>query len=170
MVEVFIAFGSNLGDREGNLRTALKLINKKMRVLRVSSTYETEPMYVEDQNWFLNSVAKIETDLAPRELLDYLKDTERSMGRQKGTRYGPRIIDMDILFYGKEIVTQSGLRIPHPKIHERPFVLVPLVEIEPDFVDPLRGKTVLQLLSELHSNKSVIRRQMQPIRKRVDHH
>jgi 2-amino-4-hydroxy-6-hydroxymethyldihydropteridine diphosphokinase len=158
MVEVFIAFGSNLGDRECNLRTALELIKKKMKVLRVSSTYETEPMYIEDQNWFLNSVAKMETDLAPRELLEYLKDVEKRMGRQKVIRYGPRIIDMDILFYGKEVVTQNDLRIPHPKIHERPFVLVPLVEIEPDFVDPLRGKTILQLLSELHSNKSVIRR------------
>jgi len=159
MVEVFIAIGSNLGDREDNVKKALKLLKKKMRLLKVSSTYETEPMYVEDQNWFLNCVAKLETDLPPRKLLGYLKDTERSMGRQKGARYGPRIIDMDILFYGEEVVIRNDLEIPHPKIQERPFVLIPLVEIEPNHVHPLQQKTVLKLLSELNSKKSVIKRQ-----------
>ena len=161
MVEVFIAIGSNLGDREDNVKTALQLLKKKMRLLKVSSTYETEPMYVEDQNWFLNCVAKVETDLPPRKLLGYLKDTERRMGRQRGVRYGPRIIDMDILFYGEEVVIQKDLEIPHPKIQERPFVLIPLVEIEPNHIHPLQQKTVLKLLSELNSDKSVFKRQKQ---------
>lgn len=158
MVDVFIAIGSNLGDREDNVKKALQLLKKKMRVLKVSSTYETEPMYVEDQNWFLNCVTKIETDLPPQELLGYLKDTEQRMGRQKETRYGPRIIDLDILFYGKEVVRQNDLEIPHPKIQERPFVLIPLVEIEPEFVHPLLHKTAINLLAELNSDKSVIKR------------
>ncbi len=159
MVEAFIAIGSNLGEREDNVKTALQLLKKKVRLLKVSSTYETEPMYVEDQNWFLNCVAKIETELPPRNLLVYLKDMERRMGRQKGVRYGPRIIDLDILFYGNEVVKDNDLEIPHPKIQERPFVLIPLVEIEPDHVHPLHQKTVLKLLSELNSEKSVIKRQ-----------
>lgn len=157
MVEAFIAIGSNIGDREDNVSTALQLLKNKTRLLKVSSTYETEPMYVEDQNWFLNCVAKIETDIPPRNLLRYLKDIERKMGRKKVVRYGPRIIDLDILFYGNEIVKQKDLEIPHPKIQERPFVLIPLVEIEPDHVHPLQQKTVLKLLSELNSEKSVIK-------------
>ena len=163
MVEVFIALGSNLGNREDNVKTALELLKKKVRLLKVSSTYETEPMYVEDQNWFLNCVAGVETDLPPRELLGYLKDTERRMGRQTGVRYGPRIIDLDILFYGEEVVTQTDLEIPHPKIQERPFILIPLVEIEPNHIHPLQQKTVLKLLSELNSEKSVIKRKKQRV-------
>lgn len=158
MVEVFIAFGSNVGDREGNVRKALELLKEKVKVLKVSSMYETEPMYIEDQNWFVNCVAKLETDLPPKELLGYLKDAERRMGRQKTARYGPRIIDLDILFYGEEVVRQNDLDIPHPKIQERPFVLIPLAEIEPNLIHPLLQKTILKLLSELNSDKSVTRR------------
>jgi len=158
MVEVFIAFGSNVGDREENLKSALQLVKRKMKLLKISSMYETEPMYVEDQNWFLNLVAIVETDLQPRKLLDYLKATERRLGRQNGVKYGPRIIDMDILFYGKEIVTEEGLEIPHPKIHERPFVLIPFVELQPHYVHPIQKKTILTLLSELKPEKSVIKR------------
>ena len=163
MVEVFIALGSNLGNREDSVKTALELLKKKVRLLKVSSTYETEPMYVEDQNWFLNCVAKVETDLPPRKLLGYLKDTERRMGRQTGVRYGPRIIDLDILFYGEEVVRQNDLEIPHPKIQERPFVLVPLAEIEPNYVHPIQQKTALKLLSELKSEKHIIKRQKQQV-------
>jgi len=158
MVEVFIAIGSNLGNRESNIRTALQFLREKVTVLKISSTYETEPMYVEDQNWFLNSVAKIETDMSPIELLRYLKDVERRMGREKRPRYSPRIIDLDILFYGKQVVIQNDLMIPHPKIQERRFVLVPLVEIEPDYVHPTLQRKASQLLSELNSDKAVIKR------------
>lgn len=158
MVDVYIGIGSNLGDREGNVRKALEFLKENFTLVKVSSTYETEPMYIEEQNWFLNCVAKLETDLPPRELLSYLKDTERRIGRQKSVRYGPRIIDLDILFYGKKVLRQNDLEIPHPKIHERPFVLIPLTEIEPDFVHPLHHKTVSELLSELNSDKSVVRR------------
>jgi 2-amino-4-hydroxy-6-hydroxymethyldihydropteridine diphosphokinase len=158
MAEAFIAIGSNLGNRESNIRTALNLLKEKVTVLKISSTYETEPMYVEDQNWFLNSVVKIETDMPPPELLCYLKDIERRMGREKRTRYSPRIMDLDILFYGKEVIIQNDLEIPHPKIQERRFVLVPLVEIEPDHLHPILQRTASQLLSELNSDKSVIKR------------
>jgi 2-amino-4-hydroxy-6-hydroxymethyldihydropteridine diphosphokinase len=158
MGEVFLGLGSNVGDREGNVRKALQILKKKMRVLKVSSMYETEPMYVEDQKWFVNCVAKLETDLRPRELLDYVKDTERTLGRQRTIKYGPRVIDLDILFYGNEVVRESDLHIPHPKIRERSFVLIPLVEIEPDFIHPIQHMTVLKLLSDLNSNKSVIKK------------
>lgn len=155
MVEAFVALGSNIGDRVGNIRKAIEFLKEKASVSNVSSMYETEPMYLVDQNWFVNCVAKLETNLSPRELLHYLKDVERRMGRTEGVRYGPRIIDLDILFYGDEVIRQDDLEIPHPGISERNFVLVPLAEIEPDLVHPVYGKTSSKLLAELNSNKSV---------------
>lgn len=155
MVEAFVALGSNIGDRVGNIRKAIEFLKEKASVSNVSSMYETEPMYLVDQNWFVNCVAKLETNLSPRELLHYLKDVERRMGRTEGVRYGPRIIDLDILFYGDEVIRQDDLEIPHPGISERTFVLVPLAEIEPDLVHPVYGKTSSKLLAELNSNKSV---------------
>ncbi len=155
MVEAFVALGSNIGDRVGNIRKAIEFLKEKASVSNVSSIYETEPMYLVDQNWFVNCVAKLETNLSPRELLHYLKDVERRMGRTEGVRYGPRIIDLDILFYGDEVIRQDDLEIPHPGISERNFVLVPLAEIEPDLVHPVYGKTSSKLVAELNSNKSV---------------
>ncbi len=155
MVEAFVALGSNIGDRVGNIRKAIEFLKEKASVSNVSSMYETEPMYLVDQNWFVNCVAKLETNLSPRELLHYLKDVERRMGRTEGVRYGPRIIDLDILFYGDEVIRQDDLEIPHPGISERNFVLVPLAEIEPDLVHPVYGKTSSKLVAELNSNKSV---------------
>ncbi|MBI3858969.1 MAG: 2-amino-4-hydroxy-6-hydroxymethyldihydropteridine diphosphokinase [Thaumarchaeota archaeon] len=155
MVDVFIGLGSNVGDREGNLRKAIELLNEKMKLVKVSSMYETEPMYLKNQAWFVNCVAKLETDLTPKELLVYLEDIERKLGRQKSVRYGPRSIDLDILFYGNEVVEESDLKIPHPRIHERRFVLVPFVEIEPDHVHPIYGKSAATLLANLNSNEHV---------------
>ena len=157
MVDVYIGLGSNVGDREGNLRKALELLKKKTRLLKVSSMYETEPMYLKDQAWFVNCAAELETSLTPKELLVCLKDIERRLGRQESVRYGPRSIDMDILFYGDQVVEESDLKIPHPRIHERRFVLIPLVEIGPDHVHPICGKTVATLLAGLNSNEHVRR-------------
>ena len=125
----FIGLGSNLGDREENLRRAIQLLKQKMKLVKISSLYESEPMYVKDQPWFVNCVAKFETNLTPKELLEYLHEIERKFGRQRSVRYGPRSIDLDILFYGNEIVDRNDLKIPHPMIQERRFVLVPLAEI-----------------------------------------
>jgi 2-amino-4-hydroxy-6-hydroxymethyldihydropteridine diphosphokinase len=158
MVEASIAFGSNIGDREANISTALRILKQKIKIIKTSSFYETKPMYLENQNWFLNSVVIIETEIKPEELLGVLKRIEKQMGRKEVGRNGPRIIDLDILFYKNQIINKDNLRIPHPKIQERAFVLVPLAEIEPNFVHPICKKTIAQLLSELKYDKSEIKK------------
>ena len=160
MVEAFIALGSNVGNRQENLKKALHALNDTLIVLKTSSLYETEPMYVEDQNWFLNCVVKVDTELSPRSLFDVVKEIELRMGRNgsgKERRFGPRIIDIDILFYGKQIVSERDLEIPHPRIQERLFVLVPLSEVEPDFIHPIYRKRISELLAELHSEKRIVK-------------
>jgi len=158
MVESLIALGSNLGDREGYLRRAIEMIRRQTRLVALSSVYETEPMYREDQGWFLNCVVAVETDLKPRALLEWLQAAESEMGRGRTARYGPRVIDLDILFYGDEIVSEPSLEIPHPGIAQRAFVLVPLNEIRPGLVHPVLGRTIGELLDDLKSEKKVVRR------------
>ena len=158
MVEACIAFGSNIGNREANISTALRILKQKIKIIKTSSLFETKPMYLENQNWFLNGVVIIETEIKPKELLGVLKRIEKQMGRKEVERNGPRIIDLDILFYKNLIMNEDNLRIPHPKIQERAFVLVPLAEIEPDFVHPVYKKNIAQLLSELKYDKSEIKK------------
>ena len=158
MVESLIALGSNVGVREDNLRRGLELIGQKATILEVSPVYETEPMYYLPQGWFLNCVAAVETTLKPRALLDWLKAIELQMGRGPGVRYGPRVIDLDILFYGDEIVSEPDLKIPHPLIAERPFVLVPLNEIRPELVHPVLKARIADLLKELKGDERIIKR------------
>jgi 2-amino-4-hydroxy-6-hydroxymethyldihydropteridine diphosphokinase len=113
---------------------------------------------LEDQDWFLNCAAKVETKLTPRQLLEFLKNVEKELGRKVVERNGPRIIDLDVLFYGTLIVDEDDLQIPHPRIQERTFVLVPLAELEPNFIHPVYGKTIAKLLSELNYDKSEIKK------------
>jgi 2-amino-4-hydroxy-6-hydroxymethyldihydropteridine diphosphokinase len=158
MVESLIALGSNVGDREGNLRHAIGAIGGFAKVTGISSVYETEPMYLEDQGWFLNCVMSVETELTPRALLDALQAIEAGMGRERVVKYGPRVVDLDILFYDGEVVSEPGLEIPHPKIPERQFVLAPLEELRPGFVHPVIGKTMSEIGHALKTDKKVVRR------------
>jgi 2-amino-4-hydroxy-6-hydroxymethyldihydropteridine diphosphokinase len=158
MVEAIIALGSNEGDREANLGHAITAIGLQSRVTQVSSVYETEPMYVEDQAWFLNCVIAVETELLPRDLIESFQAVEARLGRKRSRRYGPRVIDIDILFYGSFVISEEGLTIPHPRIAERLFVLAPLAEIRPDLVHPVLKKTVWELLASLKDEKKVVKR------------
>ena len=146
MTRAYVGLGSNLGDRETTIRRASELVGAR----RLSTIRETEPWGLVDQPRFLNAAAELETDLRPRALLDCLLEIERELGRTRGgPRYGPRTIDLDLLLYGEETLDEPGLRVPHPRLHERPFVLEPLWELDPALEVPGRG-SVAALLAALH--------------------
>lgn len=150
MSVVYIALGSNLGNREENCRAALNLLEKKgVRILRRSSLIETEPWGLTDQPYFMNMIAEAETSLPPHELLALLLQTEEEMGRKRTVTWGPRTIDLDILLYDDLRIETNDLIIPHPLMHERDFVLRPLAEIAPEKMHPVLNKTVRKLLEEL---------------------
>ncbi len=145
---ILLSLGSNLGDREINLRTALECLEEAgISVTSRSSLYETEPVDLQDQPNFVNLVCEVKTLLAPNQLLETCLTVEKDMGRERNQRWGPRKIDIDILFYGEEIIDQPQLQIPHPRLSQRRFVLVPLEEIAPSFRDPKTGETMTQLCS-----------------------
>ncbi len=145
--KAYLSLGSNLGDREGNLRDAIGRLGAVGNVDAVSSFYETEPVDFLDQPWFLNCVVLLETDLAPKILIQRLLEIERAMGRERLQPKGPRLIDIDILLFSDEMINRPGLTIPHPALHERRFVLEPLAEIAPDLVHPVLKKTTRELLA-----------------------
>ena len=173
MVYAYAGLGSNLGDRENNIKEAIGLIKEKCRILKISSLYETAPVGYKNQGYFLNCALKIKTDLKARELLEFFVFIEKKLGRIKvcvskprksadfllsadfplRIKNGPRIIDLDILFYGNGIINEKGLTIPHPRLHERLFVLQPLKEISKNFVHPILKKSIL----ELHKLKSGVK-------------
>jgi 2-amino-4-hydroxy-6-hydroxymethyldihydropteridine diphosphokinase len=148
---IYLALGSNLGDRSDNLQAAIAALPPAVRVLELSPVYETPPWGLTDQPAFLNMALKGETTLAPVELINYLKLLETKLGRQPAVRWGPRRIDMDILFYADLVLETPELILPHPRLHERAFVLVPLADLAPDLVHPVFGKPVRDLLSVLDS-------------------
>ena len=147
---IYIALGSNLGDKENNLKEALRRLTEKgITVCRVSGFISTEPYGVADQPDFLNAVAEIETDKSPAELLQILLLTEREMGRKRIRRWGERNIDLDLLLYDDRIIDLPELKVPHPDMQNRDFVLCPLVQIAPDVMHPVLKKTAGQLSKEL---------------------
>lgn len=146
---IYLALGTNLGDRIANLQTAIYLLSSKVIIVHESSVYVTPPWGIVDQPDFLNQVVEIKTKLTPTCLLRFIKNIEIKMGRQKTFRNGPRLIDLDILFYGTRVITKDTLSIPHPRLQDRAFVLVPLYEIAPDFVHPVLNETVTSLLSKV---------------------
>jgi 2-amino-4-hydroxy-6-hydroxymethyldihydropteridine diphosphokinase len=146
----YLALGSNIGDREANLRDAVRRIESAgIRVTRRSSLYETAPQELLDQPSFLNAVVEVETDLFPMQLLARARAIEREMGRRRVTPKGPRNIDIDVLFYGRAVITTPDLEVPHPRIAQRRFVLEPLAEIAPDLRHPVTGKNAQEMLAGL---------------------
>jgi len=154
---VFLGLGSNVGDREANLRAALRGLEARgFRVTALSSLYLTEPVDAPPQEWFLNAVAGGETALSPEALLRACLDTERALGRVRDVPRGPRTIDLDLLLYGDEVRDTPGLTLPHPRMHERRFVLVPLVEIAPGARHPVLGLTAAEMLRRCPDRSQVM--------------
>jgi 2-amino-4-hydroxy-6-hydroxymethyldihydropteridine diphosphokinase len=158
MARIYLSLGSNMGDRAANLGRAIKELGKRgVRVKRRSSLYETEPVEFREQAWFLNAAAEAETELGPADLLAAALAVEQEMGRERRVPRGPRVIDIDILLYGDEAIDSAELKIPHPRMAERRFVLVPLAEIAPEAMHPVAKKSVRELLAET-TDRSEVRR------------
>jgi 2-amino-4-hydroxy-6-hydroxymethyldihydropteridine diphosphokinase len=154
---VYLALGTNLGHRENNLKQALQELPPEVEVVAVSRLYETTPVYVLDQPSFLNMAVEGQTTLTPTDLLAYLKQIEGEIGREKTVRYGPRKIDLDIIFYDDLVWNTPDLQIPHPGMVERGFVLRPLADIAAEFVHPILKKTVAELAANLTTDDGILR-------------
>jgi 2-amino-4-hydroxy-6-hydroxymethyldihydropteridine diphosphokinase len=158
MMRAYLSLGSNLGDSASLLRKALKMLpDSGVRVCRVSSFYKTEPVEFLAQPWFVNCAAEVETSLSPRALMRTLKALERAMGRRGGIPKGPRLIDIDLLLYENVVAGFPGLVVPHPRLTERRFVLIPLREIAPKVTHPVSGKTMTQMLRETGDKSKVVK-------------
>ncbi|MBN1231335.1 MAG: 2-amino-4-hydroxy-6-hydroxymethyldihydropteridine diphosphokinase [Anaerolineales bacterium] len=149
---IYLALGANQGDRYYFLVQGLREMSQKVDISCLSSIYETPPWGYKDQSEFLNMALVGVTKLSPEELLDFAKDIEQRVGRTRSFRYGPREIDIDILFYEDEIIESDTLSIPHSRIQDRAFVLVPLAEINPELVHPITGKTILKMLEDVDTS------------------
>lgn len=150
MTITYLSLGSNLGDREANLRRAVELLGSaEVRVLRESSIYETEPQDLREQPCFLNMVAEIETSLSPEALLDRVHRIEEELGRKRAVPKGPRTIDIDILLFGTAVIKTAQLEIPHPRLAERRFVLEPLAELAPELRHPVTDRSVIEMLTKV---------------------
>lgn len=160
MSAAYLAIGSNLEPRETYLRRAIEELSSLGTIKKIAPLYESEPYGITDQPLFLNSAVLIETNLTPRDLLREIKNIERSLGRQSRSRWGPREIDLDIIFYESDIIREDGLRIPHYDYQNRRFVLQPLTDMEPQFLAPDTRKTLRQALLECpdHSRLTLLKK------------
>lgn len=149
MNDIFLGLGTNLGEREKNLQRAVNGLAAGMTVTAVSPVYETPPWGVTDQPHFLNICVAGQTTQSPHDLLAFIKQVEQDLGREPTYRWGPRLIDIDILFYDDQVIDDGFLTVPHPRLHERAFVLAPLAEIVPDFVHPVLAKPVAELRDDV---------------------
>lgn len=148
MKRVYLGLGSNMGDRENLLQSALDALDTPdLQLKRVSSLYETEPIGFRAQGWFLNLVAEFDTELFPKQLLHRMQKVELSLGRVRSVKNGPRTIDIDILLYGNSVIKTGELEIPHPRYRERRFTLAPLAELNPGLRDPVTGQTMAEMLA-----------------------
>lgn len=159
MAIAYLCLGSNSGDRLKSVEQAVSLINlaQNVKIIRTSALYETEPWGVKDQNWFINMAVEVKTDLNAQDLLVKCLNIEKTLGRdrEKEQRWGERPIDIDIIFYDKEVINTELLTVPHPRMHQRAFVLVPLLELIPDFIHPVLNKSVSELYDDLENVEDV---------------
>ncbi len=153
----YLSLGTNIGDREYNLRKAIEKLREKVRILSISNIYETEPVGFKEQDNFLNIVIKIATDMEVERLLDFVLNIEKEMGRKRIIHWGPRIIDIDILFFDDLIIDKENLKIPHPELHKRNFVLYPLSEVAYDFIHPVLNQSIDELKNSSFDKSKVLK-------------
>ncbi|MCP3921357.1 MAG: 2-amino-4-hydroxy-6-hydroxymethyldihydropteridine diphosphokinase [Desulfobacterales bacterium] len=156
----YISIGSNIGNKEDNCKRSIKALKEldKVKSVKKSFFYKTSPVDYEDQDWFINCAVEVETDFSPNELLKAIHSIEHKMGRKRDLRYGPRIIDLDIIFFDDHIIESEDLIVPHPRMHERFFVLQPLKDLNGNFNHPVLKKSIDQLIENISSSEQEIDR------------